>query len=146
MLSSLPIKASIAIIGSGSPELIDHWVKESACPYPVYTDSSIKLYKAFKFLPDKGQGNDSEYHDLSPLQGFLKSASQIIRMPHRLHQGGHPFQNGGELLFEPTSSGGIGNKHITWCHRMQHATDHAKFADVFNKLGIKDDQSAVGAA
>ena len=136
VLSSLPIKTTIAIVGSGGPQLIDHWVKESACPYPVYTDPSIRLYKTFKFLPDKGQG-ESEYHKLTPMQGFLKSASQIVRMAQKLHHGGHPFQNGGELLFEPVSSSEGAEKQVTWCHRMQHATDHAKFVDVLKVLGIE---------
>ena len=145
MLSSLPIKASIIIIGSGGWQLIDHWVKESACPFPVYTDKSVKLYKLFNFQRDRGESGDSEYHDMSKFQGFLKSASQWIWMPHKIPHTGDPFQHGGELLFEPASSGEEGKKEATWCHRMQHASDHATFAEVFKRLGIEEDQNTQSA-
>ena len=83
-----------------------------------------------------GAQDGSEYYNMTAFQGFVKAMSQVIWMPHKALKAGDPAQNGGELLFEPASSGEKG-KEVTWCHRMQHAADHAKFEDVFEKLAIE---------
>lgn len=145
LLSSLPVKTSIVVIGSGGYQLIDHWKREANCPFPVYADSNLKLYEAFQ-LPRSMGSKGSDYYNGNVLQGFLKAMSQVIWMPHKVHKAGDPSQNGGELLFEPAAAGEDGMKEVTWCHRMQHAADHAKFEDVFKRLGIENIPRVAGPA
>lgn len=119
----LPVSTSVVIVGCGDPGLIDHYHKETGCPFPIYADPTRKLYADLGMVTSYAMGERPQYFRKSMVrligesmvQGFKHISSGLMT------KAGDSSQNGGEFLFE--SSDGD-EKQVTWCHRMTNTRDH----------------------
>ncbi|KAL2816596.1 Sodium:solute symporter family-domain-containing protein [Aspergillus cavernicola] len=146
-LSHLPVTTSVAIIGCGSPSLIDHYAAEvGGCPYPLYCDPTLKLYDDLGMYTTWDLGPHPAYIRKSMVRVVLESFWQIFRLlPAGLALSGGPkSQVGGEFLFELSGDGE--EKRISWCHRMNTSRDHTEIpiiADILDGGSTHDEPKAV---
>lgn len=128
---------SIIVIGCGHHALIDHWKSIAECPFPVFTHPTVQIHKTLGFVFTQENRDSTGYYKANMLQSAFNAASQAFwKLPAGLSaSGGSPMNNGGEFVFESTPTG---EKTVTWCHRMQHATDHTQPRDIFKVLGVKE--------
>lgn len=97
----------IAVIGCGAPELIDMYVKETGCPFPVYADPTQRLYSKLGMIRTLSPGERPAYMQNKSMastvvSGVLQGLKQVktglvLKM-------GDQRQVGGEFLFEPASA------------------------------------------
>jgi hypothetical protein len=129
-LLRLPKSTSIVIIGCGDPGLIDVYVGETGCPFPIYADPTGKLYDDLAMAKTLALGSRPEYIRKSMLRIVVESIWQgLWQISSGLAtKGGDSSQNGGEFLFESSKEGE--EKQITWCHRMKTTRDHSEIADL----------------
>ncbi|KAL2006636.1 hypothetical protein VTN00DRAFT_9304 [Thermoascus crustaceus] len=149
--SALPQGTSLAIIGCGSSTLIPMYMRETACPYPIYTDPSKRLYSILGMVRTLSLGHkDPEYIHHSLMAGMMKSVVQGVKRLGEgdAFRGGDMKQIGGEFVFE-TTGGGCDSSHnernnnnntadvkVTWCHRMKNTRDHAEVQVIRRMLGL----------
>lgn len=148
----LPVSTFIAVVGCGDPALIDMYVKETGCPFPVYTDPRRAIFDELGMVKTLALGAKPAYQRTSIVKSswtsFLKAVTYI---PSGLAtKSGDQRQVGGEFLFEP---GGVASpvttpqdegeedrfdedKTVTWCHRMKNTRDHAEVAEIMDVLGL----------
>ncbi|KAI1148433.1 AhpC/TSA antioxidant enzyme-domain-containing protein [Nemania diffusa] len=161
-LLALPVSTFVAVIGCGAPELIDAYVRETRCPFPVYADPTRRLYRELGMVRTLSMGarpaylqNKSVAHTV--LSGIVQGLRQV---PTGLvMKMGDQRQVGGEFLFEPASrtletpilslpptpapdgagAGGekVEEKCVTWCHRMRTTRDHAEIPELMEILGLE---------
>ncbi|TGJ87028.1 hypothetical protein E0Z10_g1748 [Xylaria hypoxylon] len=158
-LLGLPVSTFIAVIGCGSHELIDTYVKETGCPFPVYADPTRRLYQELGMV---------RTFNLGPRPAYLQNKSVAHTVVSGIVQGlkqvktglvtkmGDQRQVGGEFLFEPASrmletpistplpddqerGGAVEEKCVTWCHRMRTTRDHAEIPELMEILGLDGD-------
>ncbi|KAK5992240.1 AhpC/TSA antioxidant enzyme domain-containing protein 1 [Cladobotryum mycophilum] len=102
-LLRLPVSTFITVIGCGDPALIDMYVKETGCPFPVYTDPTRSLFDALGMMKTLNMGERPAYAKKSTAKGILDSIVQGLKfVPSGLAlKSGDSRQVGGEFLFEP---------------------------------------------
>ena len=102
------------------------------CPFPMYTDPSLMLYRALGLTRQTGDsGPDSEAGDYlvqSALEATVATIKRATVMP--LRNPGHFLQLGGEFVFE-------GSMNCTYAHRMTTTRSHAPIRDVCREAGVK---------
>ncbi|KAF5584175.1 fmHP [Fusarium subglutinans] len=153
-LLRLPVSTFIAVIGCGDPALIDMYVNETGCRFPVYTDPTRSLFDALGMSKTLQLGSIVQGVKQIPTGNVLKMGDQR--------------QVGGEFLFEPRDiltpvstprdemakpisafeeaeergpdRDGNEEKRVTWCHRMKTTRDHAEIPELIEVLGL--DQTA----
>ncbi|KAK3063767.1 hypothetical protein LTS18_012917 [Coniosporium uncinatum] len=133
---SMPIPTSITVIGCGSPNLIPHYRQATGTPFPIFADPSRKLYKALGMSWTLDMGDRPQYmQDISIPQWLLGQVQEVkaVKGTRNKMRGGHPFQIGGEFLFE--------GEKVEWCHRMKHMRNHAEINVIKRMLGIEDEDS-----
>ncbi|KAJ5933431.1 hypothetical protein N7454_005760 [Penicillium verhagenii] len=122
-LQNLPTPTSIVIIGLGDPGLIDSYVTQTRCPFPIYVDPTMNLYTDLDMVTSVSLGARPEYFHKS--MACVVAQSFVNWMKHMgtglMTKGGNTGQNGAEILFE---TGEDGKKTVTWCHRMANARNH----------------------
>ncbi|KAI9374454.1 AhpC/TSA antioxidant enzyme-domain-containing protein [Aspergillus egyptiacus] len=125
-LSCLPVSTSVAVVGCGESGLIDHYARETGCPYPIYCDPSRKLYDDLGMINTWEIGSSPAYVRKSLTRIILDSLWQMVKLlPSGLVLSGGPgAQVGGEFLFERSGHGG--QTRVTWCHRMERAWGHTE--------------------
>ncbi|KAI1823412.1 hypothetical protein F4861DRAFT_531624 [Xylaria intraflava] len=158
-LLALPVSTFIAVVGCGSPKLIDMYVKETGCPFPVYADPTCRLYQELGMVRTLDLGPRPAYMRNSSLA--RTTLSGIVQGLKQVHTGlvlkmGDTRQVGGEFLFEPASrtlrspiaspvsekrfdappADAVEEKCVTWCHRMRNTRDHAEIPEVMEVLGL----------
>ncbi|KAI0394650.1 hypothetical protein F5Y17DRAFT_426946 [Xylariaceae sp. FL0594] len=164
-LLGLPVSTFIAIIGCGSHKLIDSYIKETNCPFPVYADPTTQLYKELGMVRTLSLGPRPAYLQNTTLAqtvvtGILQGLKQA--KSGLMFKMGDQRQVGGEFLFEPASKTletpiasplqgtdkelspdeqprKAEEKCITWCHRMRTTRDHAEIPELMEVLGIQGD-------
>lgn len=105
-LLQLPVSTFIAVIGCGAPELINHYIQETGCPFPVYADPTRRLYSELGMVRTLAMGSRPAY-----LQGKSLAHTVISGVVQGLKQVksglvmkmGDQRQVGGEFLFEPAT-------------------------------------------
>ncbi|KAI2625910.1 hypothetical protein GGR54DRAFT_593501 [Hypoxylon sp. NC1633] len=103
-LLQLPVSTFIAVIGCGAPELINSYIQETGCPFPVYADPTCRLYGELGMVRTLAMGSRPAY-----LQGKSVAHTVISGVVQGLKQVksglvmkmGDQRQVGGEFLFEP---------------------------------------------
>ncbi|KAI0101754.1 AhpC/TSA antioxidant enzyme-domain-containing protein [Nemania sp. FL0031] len=157
-LLGLPVSTFIAVIGCGTHELINNYVQQTKCPFPVYADPTQHLYSALGMRKTLALGSRPAYlqnktvaHTV--LSGVFQGLKQIPK--GLVMKMGDQRQVGGEFLFEPASRtletpilspvalrDGKGEEHVeekcvTWCHRMRTTRDHAEIPELMEVLGLE---------
>ncbi|KAK9311237.1 AhpC/TSA antioxidant enzyme-domain-containing protein, partial [Lipomyces starkeyi] len=115
----LPAGTSLVIIGCGSHTLIPMYAKETACPFPIYSDPSRHLFDILGMTRNLSLGDNSRgYIQESVFTSTVKGMAQMFkRIPTGdAMKGGDIKQIGGEFLFDVEGSV-IGP---VWCHRMRN--------------------------
>ncbi|KAI3326422.1 hypothetical protein HD806DRAFT_520319 [Xylariaceae sp. AK1471] len=168
-LLGLPVSTFIAVIGCGSHELIDTYVKETNCPFPVYADPTRRLYQELGMIRTLSMGSRPAYLQNKTVAHTVVSG--IIQGLKQVKTGlvmkmGDQRQVGGEFLFEPASRtldtpisspqhesekklefgaevGKVEEKCITWCHRMRTTRDHAEIPELMEILGLGGDGTPI---
>ncbi|KAI1459255.1 AhpC/TSA antioxidant enzyme-domain-containing protein [Annulohypoxylon moriforme] len=105
-LLQLPVSTFIAVIGCGAPELINSYLQETGCPFPVYADPTRRLYSELGMVRTLAMGSRPAY-----LQGKSLAHTVVTGVVQGLKQVktglvmkmGDQRQVGGEFLFEPAS-------------------------------------------
>lgn len=134
-LASLPQPTTLLIIGCGTPDLIPMYVRETACPFPVYADPGRKLYAGLGMCRSLSLGSKSpEYMRKSVPNLVAKSVVQELKSGRNMLSGGDMTQVGGEFLFVGGGGGDAGAR-VIWCHRMRNTRDHAEMSEVMAQLG-----------
>ncbi|KAI5860198.1 hypothetical protein GGS23DRAFT_239143 [Durotheca rogersii] len=105
-LLQLPISTFIAVVGCGAPELINSYIQETGCPFPVYADPTCRLYAELGMVrtlalgsrPAYMQGKSIAHTVVSGVVQGLKQVKSGLVMKM-----GDQRQVGGEFLFEPAA-------------------------------------------
>ncbi|KAI0885677.1 AhpC/TSA antioxidant enzyme-domain-containing protein [Annulohypoxylon maeteangense] len=105
-LLQLPVSTFIAVIGCGTPELINSYLQETGCPFPVYADPTRRLYSELGMVRTLAMGSRPAY-----LQGKSLAHTVVTGVVQGLKQVktglvmkmGDQRQVGGEFLFEPAN-------------------------------------------
>ncbi|KAI8962872.1 AhpC/TSA antioxidant enzyme-domain-containing protein [Daldinia sp. FL1419] len=105
-LLQLPVSTFIAVIGCGSPQLINSYIQETGCPFPVYADPTRRLYTELGMVRTLALGSRPAYMQGKSLahtvvtgvvQGLKQVKSGLVTKM------GDQKQVGGEFLFEPAN-------------------------------------------
>ncbi|KAH6652970.1 hypothetical protein BKA67DRAFT_659622 [Truncatella angustata] len=105
-LLQLPVSTSIAVIGCGSHKLIQAYLQQTGCPYPVYADNTQHLYKELGMIRTLAAGDRPAYmQHKSMAQTVFSGIAQALKQVKSglVLQMGDQKQVGGEFLFEPAS-------------------------------------------
>ncbi|KAI1081151.1 AhpC/TSA antioxidant enzyme-domain-containing protein [Whalleya microplaca] len=105
-LLQLPVSTFIAVIGCGSPELIDAYIEETNCPFPVYADPTRRLYTELGMVRTLAMGTRPAYLQDKTLAHTVISG--VVQGLKQVKSGlvmkmGDQRQVGGEFLFEPST-------------------------------------------
>ncbi|RYO94049.1 hypothetical protein DL762_000797 [Monosporascus cannonballus] len=167
-LLQLPVSTFIAVIGCGSPKLIDSYHKETGCPFPIYADPTRRLYNKLGMVRTLSLGPKPAYMNKSMVSSVVSSVVQGLKQVKTglVTKMGDQRQVGGEFLFEPVSmsleppissptddagpldeddasntsaSEKVEEKRVTWCHRMRTTRDHAEIPELMEVLGLEGD-------
>lgn len=132
-LLELESPTQIVVIGHGQPDVIPFYVKETACPFPIYADPTKKIYNLLGMTRTLNLGNKApEYMQDSVMVNAVRSIFQELRSGRNILKGGDLYQVGGEFLFE--------NGKVTWCHRMKNTRDHTEVPELRGVLGLDGDR------
>lgn len=104
-LLDLPIPTFIAVIGCGDPSLIDMYVNETGCRFPVYSDPTRRLYDELGMVRTLALGSRPAYQRKSMISSVFSSVVQGLKQipSGKATKAGDQRQIGGEFLFEPLS-------------------------------------------
>ncbi|MCG8388066.1 MAG: hypothetical protein MJA30_21135 [Cytophagales bacterium] len=104
-LLRLPISTFIAVVGCGAPELIDTYAAETACPFPIYTDPTCKIYSALGMTRTLSLGVKPAYIRKSLASTVATGVMQGLKQVRTglATKAGDQKRVGGEFLFEPFS-------------------------------------------
>ncbi|KAI0024166.1 AhpC/TSA antioxidant enzyme-domain-containing protein [Xylariomycetidae sp. FL0641] len=105
-LLELPVSTFIAVVGCGSYELIDSYIHETKCPFPVYADQTRRLYTELGMVRTLSLGSRPAYlQDRSVAHTVLSGIKQGLKQVRSglVTKMGDQRQVGGEFLFEPAS-------------------------------------------
>ncbi|KAJ4133444.1 hypothetical protein NW768_005030 [Fusarium equiseti] len=102
-LLRLPVSTFIVVIGCGDPSLIDMYVNETGCRFPVYTDPTRSIFNKLGMSKTLQMGTKPAYMRRSMAHSIVGSIVQGVK---QIPQGnvlkmGDQRQVGGEFLFEP---------------------------------------------
>ncbi|KAF2269770.1 hypothetical protein CC78DRAFT_452944 [Lojkania enalia] len=129
-LLSLPTPTFITVIGCGRPELIDMYIKETGCPFPVYADPTRKLYDYLGMTRTFDLGKKPSYIHSNLFVTSVQSIMQGFKTGTKALSGGDFKQVGGEFLFE--------EGQCVWVHRMRNTRDHAEIGEIRRRIGLDD--------
>ncbi|KAM0347769.1 hypothetical protein ACHAPU_004785 [Fusarium lateritium] len=102
-LLRLPVSTFIAVIGCGDPSLIDMYVNETGCRFPVYTDPTRSIFDALGMSKTLQMGSKPAYMRRSMMHSIVGSIVQGVKQipSGNVLKMGDQRQVGGEFLFEP---------------------------------------------
>ena len=121
---------------SDSPLAYGHKIhaadKAFKCPFKMYTDPTLALYRAVGLTRQTGDaGSDDQAGDYltqSAWEATVSTVKRATQMP--LRNPGHFLQLGGEFVFE-------GTLNVTYTHRMDTTRSHAPIRDVCAAAGVR---------
>ncbi|KAI8218346.1 Thioredoxin-like protein AAED1 [Colletotrichum sp. SAR 10_86] len=102
-LLGLPMSTFIAVVGCGNPGLIDMYLQETGCPFPVYTDPTRRLFDNLGMTRTLALGERPAYMRKSMFKSAAESVFQGLKQVKAglATKSGDHRQVGGEFLFEP---------------------------------------------
>ncbi|KAF6844836.1 hypothetical protein CMUS01_00633 [Colletotrichum musicola] len=102
-LLGLPMSTFIAVVGCGNPGLIDMYLQETNCPFPVYTDPTRRLFENLGMTRTLALGHRPAYMRKSIVKAAAESVVQGLKQVKSglATKAGDHRQVGGEFLFEP---------------------------------------------
>ncbi|KAL6922133.1 hypothetical protein ACHAPO_002891 [Fusarium lateritium] len=102
-LLRLPVSTFIAVIGCGDPALIDMYVNETGCRFPVYTDPTRSIFDSLGMSKTLQMGAKPAYMRRSMAHSIVGSIIQGVKQipTGNVLKMGDQRQVGGEFLFEP---------------------------------------------
>ncbi|RGP73395.1 peroxiredoxin 2 family [Fusarium longipes] len=102
-LLRLPVSTFIAVIGCGDPALIDMYVNETGCRFPVYTDPTRSIFDGLGMSKTLQMGAKPAYMRRSMAHSIVGSIIQGVKQipTGNVLKMGDQRQVGGEFLFEP---------------------------------------------
>ncbi|KAM5352628.1 hypothetical protein ACJ41O_005350 [Fusarium nematophilum] len=102
-LLRLPLSTFIVVIGCGDPALIDMYVHETGCRFPVYTDPTRSIFDALGMSKTLQMGAKPAYMRKSMTRSIVDSIVQGVKQlpTGNVLKMGDQRQVGGEFLFEP---------------------------------------------
>ncbi|KAL0942366.1 uncharacterized protein CTRU02_200252 [Colletotrichum truncatum] len=102
-LLGLPMSTFIAVVGCGNPGLIDMYLQETGCPFPVYTDPTRRLFEKLGMTRTLALGERPAYMRKSMFKSAAESVFQGLKQVKSglATKSGDHRQVGGEFLFEP---------------------------------------------
>ncbi|KAF4966869.1 hypothetical protein FSARC_5482 [Fusarium sarcochroum] len=127
---------AIVIIGHGNPGQVDMYGLDTGCEYPIYTDTSEKLYDTLGMIKTWEEGAPSKYiphNSLWTAWYSMKNAFWRRLEGYPIWNWGTTNQQGGEFLFEGDGE----DKTVTWCHRMKASRDHTDTDEILAILGLE---------
>lgn len=108
--------------------------KSFKCPFKMYTDPSLALYRALGLTRQTGNaGADDDagsYLVQTPLEATMQTIKRATKMP--LRAPGHFTQLGGEFVFD-----GEGSLSVSYTHRMTTTRDHSPIEQVCAAAGVR---------
>lgn len=140
--SPLPSHLSIAIIGCGSPSLIDSYrslITTLPALWPIYADPTTELYRVLGTQRSLSLGaRPPEYIQHSLISGVIKSVVQgVKRIPQGdAHKAGDLSINGGEYLFELQTDHERSHWNLIWNHIMMNSRDHIEVNELAKIVGV----------
>ena len=97
--------------------------------YAIYSDPSRKLYEKLGMMSNLDTGEKQpDYVKKGSIAGIVDGVKNAAKSGTSALSGGHPAQNGGEML--------IADGELVWFKRMRHTQDHAEVAELREVLGL----------
>lgn len=94
-LSSLFSAFQVIIIGNGTPKIVHAYRdKIFACPFPIYTDPTLELYRALGMTRQTGDGGADEDKGDYVKHGTLGGTLHVIRNVGKMGRKGLTLQPG----------------------------------------------------
>lgn len=94
------VNTNVTIIGCGEPVCIPDYIKRTNCPYPVYAEPSVQIYKKLGMMSTlKYNPINPRYYTKSFFKNAVDSTWNALMSGHAL-SAGPAAQNGGEFLFQ----------------------------------------------
>ncbi|OCF36950.1 hypothetical protein I316_01548 [Kwoniella heveanensis BCC8398] len=123
----------LIIIGNGSDKMLDGYRNKSfRCPFKMYTDPTLALYRALGLTRQTGDsGLDEDKGDYlvqTAMESTIQTVKRATKMP--LRNPGHFTQLGGEFIFD-------GTLNVTYTHRMTNTRSHAPIRDICAEAGVR---------
>ncbi|WVR07241.1 hypothetical protein IAU60_004282 [Kwoniella sp. DSM 27419] len=123
----------LIIIGNGSNKMLDGYRNKAfRCPFKMYTDPTLALYRALgltRQTADAGAEEDKgDYLVQTAMQSTVQTLKRATKMP--LRNPGHFTQLGGEFVFD-------GTLNVTYTHRMTNTRSHAPIRDICAEAGVR---------
>ncbi|GAB7340432.1 hypothetical protein MBLNU457_6863t1 [Dothideomycetes sp. NU457] len=135
-LDAMATPTKLVIIGCGDPILIPQYVKETLCPFEIYSDTGRKLYQKLGFCVN-GEANEEPpayVRKYSPklMKNLMVSGKMAAKTGKT--SGGLINQNGGEMIYI--------NGALKFIHRMRNTTDHVEVEELEQILESQDIEMA----
>ena len=106
--------------------------KAFRCPFKMYTDPELGVYRALGLTRQTGDGGPNDEKGDYLVQSTLESTMQTLKratvMP--LRNPGHFTQLGGEFVFD-------GTFNVIYTHRMTTTRSHSPIRDVCREAGVR---------
>ena len=97
--------------------------------YPIFSDPSTKLHQKLGMTSNLNTGDKQpNYVKKGAVAGMVEGIKNAAKSGTAALSGGHPAQNGGEML--------IANGELVWFKRMRHTQDHAEVSELREVLGL----------
>jgi peroxiredoxin len=120
----------LIIIGCGQANLIEQYIKDTKCPFPIYADPTQQLYDAFGMIRTLNLGEKKpDYIKSSFVSNLAKSALSQLSAGTSMFQGGDIHQVGGEYLIDERGD-------IIWSHNMDNTRDHVEVKELRKVLAL----------
>ncbi|WVQ99210.1 hypothetical protein IAU59_006342 [Kwoniella sp. CBS 9459] len=123
----------LVIIGNGSDKMLNGYRNKAfRCPFKMYTDPTLALYRALGLTRQTGDsGLDEDKGDYlvqSAMESTIQTVKRATKMP--LRNPGHFTQLGGEFIFD-------GTLNVMYTHRMTNTRSHAPIRDICAEAGVR---------
>nr|XP_031859194.1 uncharacterized protein CI109_005390 [Kwoniella shandongensis]KAA5526266.1 hypothetical protein CI109_005390 [Kwoniella shandongensis] len=113
--------------------------KSFRCPFKMYTDPTLALYRALGLTRQTGDSGPEEekgdYLTQSALESTFQTIKRATKMP-LLHNPGHFLQLGGEFVFDATTTRRA-PLNVIYTHRMTNTRSHAPIRDICEEAGVR---------
>ncbi|KAK6359642.1 hypothetical protein TWF696_000786 [Orbilia brochopaga] len=129
-------KTRLIIIGCGGYRMINEYAEDLKTPFPIYTDHSRAIYKAFGMGRTwRGPAKKPAYVRTGVVQMGLKAFKHVARST--IHGGvfweaGDMSQVGGEWV--------VRNGRIEWGHRMPDTAGHMSPEEIWDVVKFRQDE------
>ncbi|KAK8864192.1 hypothetical protein IAR55_001438 [Kwoniella newhampshirensis] len=123
----------LLIIGNGSDKMLDGYRNKAfRCPFKMYTDPTLALYRALGLTRQTGDSGPEEekgdYLVQSAMESTVQTIKRATKMP--LRNPGHFLQLGGEFVFDSPLN-------VIYTHRMTNTRSHSPIRDICAEAGVR---------